>query len=406
MARAPRLADRLEIVAPDPSQHYDAILDLTAKAFASHRYWGWLDYCNDGYIADSPYDWKASRIGLLDGRIATHYGIWDHWMRIGGAAVRVAGVGAVATDGIYYKQGLMARTAAACTEDLGGCGYHLTMLHGIPDFYHRFGYVRAWPDTVWLADLAALPRPEKRPALRPVTTQWRTLDGLYNLCSKGLTGTAVRPTYSRNRKPRDWKAWFWQAGRSPAGYVVVSTTPDALELVDHAGEPQGVLDALAHLATQGGFRRLRFPALHYRSALCRRLRSLTCRCEQWMQGSGGWMVRTVSLASSLGRLRPVLARRLAAAGLAAWRGELLIEDARERLLLAIGGGGVAVRPATGRAPAHAIRGNDAVAQLLIGSDSPDEIAAAAGMRFSGDAAVLARALFPAEQPALGLWDHY
>ena len=405
MARAPRPADRLQIIAPDPVEHYDAILDLTAKAFAHRRYWNWLDYCNNGYIAHSPYDWKASRIGLIDGRLATHYGIWDHWMRIGTSKVRVAGVGAVATDGDYYNQGLMARTAAACVDDLAAGGYHLTMLDGIPGFYHRFGYVRAWPDALWLADLAALPRPAKQPALHPVTDQWPALDRLYNRQNGALTGTAVRPTYGRNRRPKDWKAWYWQSGRVVTGYVVVNALEDALELVDHAGDADRVLEAVAHLAAAAGFRKVRFPALHYRGELCRKLRSLTCRYEQWM-GSGGWMVRTVSLAGTLDRLRPVLARRLRAAGLADWQGDLLIEDPREQVLLRIGGGRVEV--ATGRhtRTAHALRGGEEVARLLIGSDSPDETVAAAGIRLSGDAAVLARALFPAEQPTLGSWDYY
>ena len=129
------------------------------------------------------------------------------------------------------------------------------------------------------------------------------------------------------------------------GYVVVNALEDALELVDHAGDADRVLEAVAHLAAAAGFRKVRFPALHYRSELCRKLRSLACRYEQWM-GSGGWMVRTVSLAGTLGRLRPVLARRLAAAGLDDWRGDLLIEDPRERVLLGIEGGRVEV--ATGR----------------------------------------------------------
>ncbi len=240
-------------------EHYEAILDLTGKAFASRRYWGWIEYCNDGYLADSPYDWKSSRIGLLDGKIVTHYGIWDHRMRIGTAAVRVAGVGAVATEGAFYNHGLMAKTAAACVADLAGYGYHLTMLDGISDFYDRFGYVRAWPEVVWLADAAALPRPAKRPSLRPVTTEWPDLDRLYNRQNRGLTGTAVRPTYRRNRWPKTWKAWCWRAGRSTAGYVIVNALEDALELVDHAGEADQVLAAAAHLAAEAGFRKMRFP---------------------------------------------------------------------------------------------------------------------------------------------------
>ena len=53
-----------------------------------------------------------------------------------------------------------------------------------------------------------------------------------------------------------------------------------------------------------------------------------------------------------------------------------------------------------------MRGGEEVAQLLVGSDRPEEIAAASGVRFSGDGLMLSRALFPAEQPTLGFWDYY
>jgi len=39
----------------------------------------------------------------------------------------------------------MAKTVAATIEAMSQVGYDMTVLFGIPDFYHRFGYVRAWP---------------------------------------------------------------------------------------------------------------------------------------------------------------------------------------------------------------------------------------------------------------------
>jgi predicted N-acetyltransferase YhbS len=408
MARARRLVDALEIIAPAPDLHYEAILDLTAKAFARHRYWNWLAYCNNGYMADSGYNWKSSRIGLIDGKLATHFGIWDHWLRIGTATVLVAGVGGVATDGTYYKQGLMAKTAAACVDDLAGYGYHLTMLHGIPDYYHRFGYVHAWPDASWIAEAAALPPPSRRPSLARITTQWPELDRLHNRQNRALTGTAVRPTYGRMRRP-EWGAWYWKSGGRITGYVVVARGEDALELVDHAGDPSEVLAVVARLSHEAACRRVKFLSLHYESGLCRALRAGACRVEQSMHARGGWMVRIVDLQATLDRMRSVLAARLAAAGLAGQSCELLIDDGRESALLRIAGGRVAVAPgprAARRGAAHAVRGGDAVAQLLIGTDTPDEVVRAGGLRLAGDADVLVRALFPYQHPLLPAWDHY
>jgi hypothetical protein len=56
--------------------------------------------------------------------------------------------------------------------------------------------------------------------------------------------------------------------------------------------------------------------------------------------------------------------------------------------------------------ASAIRGDDHVAQLLIGTDDPAETVAAANMRLSGDARALLPILFPAQHPMLRQLDHF
>jgi len=60
----------------------------------------------------------------------------------------------------------------------------------------------------------------------------------------------------------------------------------------------------------------------------------------------------------------------------------------------------------GRDADHAIEGGDEMAQLLLGSEEPAEIIAAAGMHTSGDATKLAAVLFPNQYPNLCLGDRY
>lgn len=55
---------------------------------------------------------------------------------------------------------------------------------------------------------------------------------------------------------------------------------------------------------------------------------------------------------------------------------------------------------------HAIRGGDEIAQLLIGTDEPDEIVDAAGIRLRGDAKQLVHVLMPNEHPTLAAWDNF
>ena len=41
----------------------------------------------------------------------------------------------------------MTATARKCVEGMAHAGYDVSILFGRPDFYERFGYVRAWPTT-------------------------------------------------------------------------------------------------------------------------------------------------------------------------------------------------------------------------------------------------------------------
>ena len=54
----------------------------------------------------------------------------------------------------------------------------------------------------------------------------------------------------------------------------------------------------------------------------------------------------------------------------------------------------------------AIRGGEEIAQLLIGSDDPIEIARAAGTKLSREARMLAAILLPAQHPMICLGDRY
>ena len=67
----------MELQSPDRNRHHGAITGLFAQVFSD--YWDWYDYMPDGYLDDSPYDWGASRVGMVDGELATHFGAAWRW---------------------------------------------------------------------------------------------------------------------------------------------------------------------------------------------------------------------------------------------------------------------------------------------------------------------------------------
>lgn len=49
---------------------------------------------------------------------------------------------------------------------------------------------------------------------------------------------------------------------------------------------------------------------------------------------------------------------------------------------------------------HSIRGGQDIAQLIVGTESPDEIVETAHLQLSGDAHQLVEVLFPAQHPQM------
>ncbi|KKK62403.1 hypothetical protein LCGC14_3004690, partial [marine sediment metagenome] len=172
MARKTRtLAKRLERIGPDPKKHAEELFEMTGKVFSqANEYYGWIKMCRRTYFYRGHYDWKASVIGLLDGRIVTHWGAWGYRMRIGRAVVRCAGIGDVATDGNFRCHGLMGATGTAAMKAMRARGYDISILFGRANFYDRFGYCRSWPGHDWSVGLADLPADKPRGKVEKLTS--------------------------------------------------------------------------------------------------------------------------------------------------------------------------------------------------------------------------------------------
>jgi len=399
--------DQLQLVRPEPKRHAHAICDLKGRCFG----YDWQAVrTGPRWLRRTNYDWNASTIGLMDGEVVTHWGVYDYLMRIGSAQVRTAGIGGVCTHGWMRKKGLMARTATGGVEVTRRAGYDMTALFGIHDFYHRFGYVRAWTEQLYTVDVARLPKaPPAAKTRRMLNRDLAVCDALYNRSRRGLTGTAVKPA---RRRPvgKDDIALVWPAKGAVRGYVIASMGRGRLEHEESAGDPEQILRVLGRLARRERASEFRAWALHPNSALARRLRRGFCRVEHRYIRSGGAMIRTLSLASTLRKLTGELSARLKRSELADWKGELLIADPREKVTLRIARGKVSADQA-GRGkrsgkPQSAIRGADEVAQLILGTDEPEEVCEAGRIRFSGDARRLVRVLFPAQHPMLESRDRY
>jgi predicted N-acetyltransferase YhbS len=398
----------LSVRSPDRAADGAALVELVAMSFG--HYFAVRRDTAGYYLLEGHYDWAASAVGSVGDQLVSHWGVWDYRMRIGQATVRCGGIGSVATHADHRKKGFMARTAPYSIERMRARGYALSILFGIDDFYHRFGYVRAWQESRWQVLRSDLPGfAGRRPRLQRVpATPSAEIARLHNRWNGGLTGTAVRPTFTKGffMGPRPApEAWLWRDARGrAAGHVLASQDGGALVILEATGAPDVVLAVAGELARRRGLAELSFETLPYGSALARSLRTLTCRFEQRYTRDGAAMVRLVDLEACLRAMAPELSRRLASSALDGYRGTLRLEGPEGAAGLALDRGRVRVVPAPrGRT---SLRAGWHLAQLLLGTDEPLETCEVGRIRLAGDAARLVPALFPAQHPQLQLADRY
>lgn len=401
----------IQVLAPDIRRHHDALIDLLAKVFSQEGYFTFRDYCRLAYIDNSHYDWQASRIGVCDGQIVTHYGVWGYDMRLDGACVRAGGIGAVATHADYRKRGFMGQTIQASLQAMRAQGYDVSVLFGIDNFYHNYGYTRGWPERNFQVGIANLPEEPPSPRVQKFTPRRHAeLDDLYNREYASFSGTAVRPTY-RNYGffcHRNLLGYRWNgADGHLAGYVLFFHQGTRLNCIEAIGDPEQIMRVLAMAGKRLGCADVEFRTLPYQSGVARRVRQGICREVVEYRRNGGIMVGVINLPATLEKLREPFSRRLLASRFANWCGDLLIAGAQESALLAIEQGRVRVLPSpASTSPRHALHGGSALARLLIGVDAPETIAEEAHMQLTGDAGELLSTLFPQQYPNLSFFDRY
>ncbi|MCY3623378.1 MAG: RNA polymerase sigma factor [Gammaproteobacteria bacterium] len=206
--------------------------------------------------------------------------------------------------------------------------------------------------------------------------------------------------------------------RSDSTRVIVTRLGDDLECVipsdaslwvdEVAGDADTCLAVIRAIAEAWECDEVLFDRLHYKSAVGTKLRQMgSCRLATGTRlGKARWyVVRIVNLASVLGKLGPMLLARLMASPLSAWRGSLTIvlldQAATERVTIDFGDEGVTIYDAPTMESDHAIIGDQAIAQLLLGCETADEIAAVNGIDVRGDARRLLPILFPVQYPQMG-----
>ena len=282
----------------------DAILDLLTEYDLPRAHFAPF------YQHDPTYRPEQSWLAEQDGRLAAHLRVYERWIRMGGAALRIAGVGNVITARAYRGRGLAGRLLRAMLAGARAAGFPYSLLWThLPAMYARYG----WAPIEQKLIEAVLPPPGPtsiriapfQPADLPAVRQ------LYDATNAAHTGPVIRSAeYWRGQlqwldEAREGFLLARNAAGELLGYVRTrggAVTTEILEmgLPPAARDTGRALLGAAAAGTQGRLQGHRPPSLE----------TLFAAEERQTVGEAGLMGRVVDLDALLHVLQPLWHQRL------------------------------------------------------------------------------------------------
>ncbi|MGC9359499.1 MAG: GNAT family N-acetyltransferase [Anaerolineae bacterium] len=354
-------------------------------------------------IRQTPMD-EGTRLELYkDDKTLSGLGVYDRDIRIEDQVVRLGGIGGVGTPPEHRMKGYARRVLDASITFMRDKGYPLSALYGIPNFYTRWGFAPALPESRATiktrdAELAAARLP-----VRQMTPDDATAAAaLYAKANATRTGTVVRP--------QNWSGFKRGPGNRFATFVVEQEgnvvgyamyTLDASDcIVGEIGYRDGsvwstILAEISQIAWERRLEKLTImippddPFLTY----CQRYGySLELSYARNAHG----MARVIDQDALIEELAPLLRRRAAKAGLSP-AGSLVFNTDLGQTRLELG---------SANGTLHVRLPQWALAQLVLGYRGIDDILFESEAHADLGAIPVLRAIFPQGFPYTYVADRY
>ncbi|MBI2421985.1 MAG: GNAT family N-acetyltransferase [Candidatus Hydrogenedentes bacterium] len=210
---------------------------------------------------------EHTRIAVVEGEVAAALRITSDTIRIGEARLRMGGFGYVSTVARHRGKGIASLLIQNAMHYLAEHGYHVAMLFGIPNFYHRFGFVSTLPGYgVWVDTrnaLAVAPlHPFRQRKIKPGDI--RSLQKMHEKNDGATPCSIIRTAAHFSCRWDQWKNSLVLL--DSAGKVLAYCTPRLREgflAIEEAGllsiaDAEGLLHACGELAQRHTLPRIRF----------------------------------------------------------------------------------------------------------------------------------------------------
>ena len=212
----------MEFTYPKTQKDLEEIADLMGKIFRRKNWFEFYKIRMD-YQTKAPYfKPEHSRIARENGRLMGHTSIIEKYIRIEDSVVKVGGIGDVYTHPDARGKHVAAHLMNDALDYMRKNQYPLTMLYGIPNFYHKFGYIEAKAEYKNFIPLKHVAQVSFSASLRPSReSDVPELNRLYNETYKSKTGYMRRvPASWYNIAIPEELFVFPDSSDKPAGYVV------------------------------------------------------------------------------------------------------------------------------------------------------------------------------------------
>lgn len=249
-------------------------------------------------------------------KIVAHVGICIRDASLLGVTIRVASIGAVATDPVHRGHGIASRLMANAREQAVRCGASLMLISGLRGLYHRLGYVQVGEFRAYTvpagsqhpelalemkeADLASVIRLHQAEPVR----FFRSLDDWQRLLSAGML----------MNQPAD--LWLIREGDIPVAYAGVQRPQQPQDptkpvlIKEFGGSRTALARALPGIASRYGA-----PAVELIASACDSSWSGAALSRRWTEAPRPFpgTVGIIDVPSFLSAIQPLLAERAGAA---------------------------------------------------------------------------------------------
>lgn len=367
----------------------------------------WLETCGVSY---PHFQREHTRIAFLGRELVGGLRLNTDTIRIGEARLRMGGLGWVTTVEHHRGKGICTRLMKDAVDYMRGHGYHLSMLFGIPGFYHRWDYVTSLADYVAVVDVAEACRFQNPYRVRMAKRgDIRAIQRLHNLCDTrtacSLLRTAAHISSKWDHEVRPHVLTDEQG--KVLAYMYAETRDSHLAVLETGMLEPALCEALvattANMAKREAVADIRFhgpPAC----AMARFLLGCRSRHETHLARNAGGMLALIDMAETLEMMIPEWEASLQRSAAAACRTEFTLFVKGVPYRVRTNRGAIDVARAAGKNKVSLTQAD--LVHLITGYRHPEDILFGERRLVSPDARDFFTTIFPKRTPYVWPFDRF